>query len=74
MDGTGVAASVDSMAATVAHGAVYVMNIKSVKEKNISDFTRVKKYVMNNLNSIDIDNALDWEFAEYIMRKKEKDD
>jgi CMP-N,N'-diacetyllegionaminic acid synthase len=49
------------------NGAVYVINIASIKQQHISHFTKVKKYLMSDLNSIDIDTPLDWMFAEYLL-------
>ncbi|MGZ4035485.1 MAG: acylneuraminate cytidylyltransferase family protein [Bacteroidia bacterium] len=52
------------------NGAVYVMNVKSLLQKNIADFTKVKKYVMEEQNSLDLDTPLDWAFAEFLIEKK----
>jgi CMP-N,N'-diacetyllegionaminic acid synthase len=52
------------------NGAVYVINIESLKRKHISDFTRVKKILMSDFNSIDIDTPLDWIFAEFLLMNK----
>ncbi len=51
------------------NGAVYVMNVKSLKEKTIAAFTKVKKYVMSDIRSVDIDTPLDWAVAEVILKK-----
>ena len=50
------------------NGAIYVMNIKSLKEKSIVSFEKNKKIVMNDYTSIDIDTALDWQIAEGLLR------
>lgn len=52
------------------NGAVYIINVNSLKSKNISEFQRVKKYVMDDLHSFDIDTLLDFEIVELILRKK----
>lgn len=52
------------------NGSIYLINTKSLKAKPISDFKRIKKYEMSELNSIDIDNYLDWDVAEMILSKK----
>lgn len=51
------------------NGAIYVINIKSLKDKAISEFTKIKKYVMDEKSSHDIDTALDWKIAEMIINE-----
>ncbi|MGE5383874.1 MAG: acylneuraminate cytidylyltransferase family protein [Omnitrophica WOR_2 bacterium] len=48
------------------NGAVYVINAKSLQEKPISEFTKVKKVEMDQLHSIDLDTEIDWKFAELL--------
>lgn len=50
------------------NGAIYIINVNSVKSMHISEFTKVKKYVMDEISSIDIDNEFDWELAEYLIK------
>lgn len=52
------------------NGAIYVLNVKSLGEKNIGQLKKVKKYIMSSMSSIDIDNQLDWEMAEFLYSKK----
>lgn len=52
------------------NGAIYVINIESLKMKNISKFNKIIKFEMDELSSIDIDNETDWLFAEIIADKK----
>lgn len=52
------------------NGSIYVINPKSLMEKGLSNFTKIRKYVMSDLYSIDIDNYFDWEMAEYILSQK----
>lgn len=49
------------------NGAVYVINAKAIKEKGLGGFTKIKKCVMAEENSVDIDTMLDWKFVEVIM-------
>ena len=50
------------------NGAIYIIDVKSYRrKKNISKFTRVKKYVMNVKDSLDIDTPLDWQIAEFLL-------
>lgn len=49
------------------NGAVYVINAKAVKEKGLSGFSKIKKCVMSEENSVDIDTMLDWKFVELLI-------
>lgn len=49
------------------NGAVYVINAEAVKEKGLDGFTKIKKCVMAEENSVDIDTMLDWQLVENIM-------
>lgn len=51
------------------NGAVYVINSKAIKEKGLGGFSKIKKCVMSEENSVDIDTLLDWKFAEAILNK-----
>lgn len=52
------------------NGAIYVINIKSLKKGEISSFNKVIKYEMDELSSHDIDTLFDWKIAEIISKKK----
>lgn len=52
------------------NGAVYVINTESLKAQNMSDFRRVRKYVMDSLHSLDLDTMLDWKIAELLISEK----
>jgi len=51
------------------NGSMYVMSIDSLEKKKINEFSKVKKYVMSTLESIDLDTQLDWDFAELMIKK-----
>lgn len=51
------------------NGAVYVINVKSLKEKGLPKFDKRVKYVMDAKNSIDIDTILDFEMTEFMLTK-----
>lgn len=53
------------------NGAIYVINISSLQQKSLSEFTKIKKYVMPRNLSVDLDTPLDWEFAEFLLKKGE---
>jgi len=48
------------------NGAIYIMNAKSLRNSNISEFRKIRKYVMGALESVDLDTELDWKLAELI--------
>lgn len=51
------------------NGALYIINTASLRSGPISDFTKVKKYVMEEACSVDIDTPLDWLWAETLIEK-----
>lgn len=52
------------------NGAIYIMNAESLEKMSIGNFTRIRKYVMDELDSIDIDTPLDWKIAELLLSEK----
>ncbi|MFK8060270.1 MAG: acylneuraminate cytidylyltransferase family protein [Polaribacter sp.] len=53
------------------NGSLYLYNIESLKNKPVSKFKKIKKYVMKDpLYSIDIDNHFDWLVAETVINNK----
>jgi N-acylneuraminate cytidylyltransferase len=52
------------------NGAVYVINVNSLKKMKINEFVRIQKSLMDKENSLDIDTPFDWEIAEYFAKKK----
>ena len=52
------------------NGSIYVININSFKNSSSLDFKKIKKFVMNQINSIDIDTLEDLEYCEYLILKK----
>ena len=49
------------------NGAIYLISTESLRRMNISGFSRVKKYIMDEQSSIDLDTELDWKFAEFLL-------
>lgn len=52
------------------NGSIYIMNIDSLKRESDFKFKKQKKYVMEDIYSLDLDTLLDWEFAEFCFEKK----
>ncbi|MCO4293112.1 acylneuraminate cytidylyltransferase family protein [Solitalea sp. MAHUQ-68] len=51
------------------NGAIYVINVDSLKAKPIHQFVKIKKYLMDDITSVDIDIPLDWEWAEFLIKR-----
>jgi CMP-N,N'-diacetyllegionaminic acid synthase len=51
------------------NGSVYIINVTSIRKKEFNEFTRVRKFVMDDINSIDIDTPFDWLTSEMILEK-----
>jgi N-acylneuraminate cytidylyltransferase len=54
------------------NGAIYIMNGQSLKKEPHSNFSRIRKYVMTEEDSLDIDTNIDWIVAEAIMSEKRR--
>lgn len=51
------------------NGAIYVINPESLKKMPLGKFAKRIKYVMDDLHSVDLDNMIDWKFAEFIIKE-----
>ena len=49
------------------NGAIYVININSLKEKGIQNFKNIKKFIMDEISSLDIDEPEDLKICEYFL-------
>lgn len=54
------------------NGAIYIINIISLLEKGMGEFTKRLKYVMAKENSVDIDDIIDFYLVETILKNKLK--
>lgn len=52
------------------NGSIYVINPQSLMEKGMAHFTKIRKYAMSELYSVDIDNPFDWKVAELVINEK----
>lgn len=52
------------------NGAVYVINVATLEQMPLSQFSKIKKYVMSADDSIDLDTPLDWLFAEFLATRR----
>jgi len=53
------------------NGAIYIINTKSLQNANNFEFEKIVKFQMNAEDSVDIDNALDLKFAEFLLQNRE---
>lgn len=51
------------------NGAVYVINSNRLMEVGLSGLIKVKKYVMDDIHSIDLDTMFDWKIAELVLKE-----
>lgn len=49
------------------NGAIYIINIDALKAKHLHEFTKVRKYEIDEVSSHDIDSELDWKLAELLF-------
>lgn len=52
------------------NGAIYIMNVQSLKNGPMRNFSKIRKYIMAEEESIDLDSPLDWIVAEVILSNK----
>ena len=51
------------------NGAIYVINAELLKKMPLGKFTKKVKYVMDDIHSVDLDNMMDWKYAEFIIKE-----
>jgi CMP-N,N'-diacetyllegionaminic acid synthase len=54
------------------NGSFYLIDVKSLIKSNIKNFSKIRKYVMPEERSIDIDDMKDWQVAEYFLNESLK--
>lgn len=52
------------------NGSIYIYNLDSLKNQNITQFKKIVKFVMPKYYSIDIDDHLDFEYADFLLSKE----
>lgn len=50
------------------NGAIYIISVNSLLLKPINEFSKIKKYLMDEFTSHDIDTEYDWKMAELIEK------
>jgi N-acylneuraminate cytidylyltransferase len=51
------------------NGAIYIFSKETIQSKQFSEFERIKKYEMSAIDSVDLDEPLDWKLAELIFNE-----
>ncbi|MHC1703462.1 MAG: acylneuraminate cytidylyltransferase family protein [Tenuifilaceae bacterium] len=51
------------------NGAIYIINVDALRSKPLTSFSKVRKYVMDEIPSHDIDSLFDWDVADYLVNK-----
>jgi len=54
------------------NGAVYVIDVNCLLRRPLEAFEKIKKYVMDELSSLDLDTKLDWEFADFLVTERDR--
>lgn len=49
------------------NGAIYIINVIALRKYSIGLFTKIIKYVMDNMSSIDIDDEIDFKMTEFLL-------
>lgn len=52
------------------NGAIYIINIHSLQKMTLNEFSKVLKYEMDDLSSVDIDDMMDFLLADTILKMK----
>ena len=69
LDSTGFVRRQDAPITYEYNGAIYVINAAQMKKMSLGKFTRRVKYVMDDIHSVDLDNMIDWKFAEFVLKE-----
>lgn len=52
------------------NGSLYLINIKSIKKSRIAELEKIKKIIMPDERSVDIDTYADWALAEFYLKNE----
>ena len=51
------------------NGAIYIFSKELIRTRQFSEFNKIRKYEMSTIESIDLDEPLDWEYATFLIQK-----
>jgi CMP-N,N'-diacetyllegionaminic acid synthase len=52
------------------NGAIYIIRVDSILQKQINEFNKIEKYVMDKISSVDIDDIVDFELANILIKNE----
>lgn len=52
------------------NGAIYFINVNSLQERPISEFDKIRKYVMSKKQSVDVDDEIDYLVIQHLIKKQ----
>jgi len=52
------------------NGSIYIINAKELMQSELHNLPRIKKYVMDDVYALDIDNMKDWNYCEFLLEKE----
>ena len=52
------------------NGSMYLINVDSLKKSKLGDFRKIKKIIMPEERSVDIDTLADWSLAEFYLKNE----
>lgn len=52
------------------NGAIYIIDVATLKQKKLSEFSRIRKFEMDPISSHDVDSMLDWKLAEVLILER----
>ena len=52
------------------NGSIYVIKVKSLLNNDSMNFDKTIKFEMSKIHSVDIDNQFDFDFAEFLIKRK----
>lgn len=53
------------------NGAIYVIDVAALRQRRLAEMTDIRKYLMDDLTSFDVDTPLDWAQAEWLLANQE---
>ena len=54
------------------NGSMYLINIASIRKSRIADLKYIKKIIMTEERSVDIDTLADWTLAEFYLKNENR--
>ena len=54
------------------NGAIYIIDVATLKSKTLQNFAKIKKFIMDEKSSHDIDNPIDWLVAEALIQNNKE--